>query len=55
VVLLRQQPGTLEFRVRMEDGFGPPGVRVLEVAAPDDQPRGSLSGYSVQFTRVAGQ
>lgn len=55
VVLVRRQPGTLEFRVRMADGQGPPDARVLEVAAPDDSPRASLNGYRVAFTRVAGQ
>lgn len=55
VVIVRQQPGTLEFRVRMAEGQEPPDVRVLEVAAPDDALRASLSGYRVAFTRVAGQ
>jgi hypothetical protein len=53
VVIVRSQPGTVEFRVRMAEGQRPPAVRVLEVAAPDDQPRSSLSGYQVNFTRVA--
>ncbi|HST58359.1 MAG TPA: hypothetical protein VLK84_06725 [Longimicrobium sp.] len=55
VVLVRSQPGTLEFRVRMAEGQAPPDVRVVEVAAPDDALRASLSGYRVTFTRVAGQ
>lgn len=54
VVIVRQQPGTLEFRVRMAEGQGPPDVRVLEVAAPDDAVRASVSGYRVVFARVAG-
>jgi hypothetical protein len=55
VVIVRNQPGTLEFRVRMAEGQRPPSVRVLEVAAPDDQPRASVAGYEVNFTRVGGQ
>jgi hypothetical protein len=55
VVIVRPQPGTLEFRVRMAEGQEPPDVRVVEVAAPDDALRASVSGYRVAFTRVAGQ
>jgi hypothetical protein len=55
VVLVRAQAGTLEFRVRMAEGQAPPDVRVVEVAAPDDALRASLSGYRVTFTRMAGQ
>lgn len=54
VVLVRPQAGTLRFRVTMAEGQGPPAVRVLEVAAPDDQPRASVAGYRVAFTRVEG-
>lgn len=54
VVIVRPQPGALEFRVRMAEGQAPPEVRVLEVAAPDDALRTSLAGYRVTFTRVAG-
>jgi hypothetical protein len=55
VVIVRAQPGTLRFRVRMAQGQTPPTVRVLDVAAPDDQARASLAGYSVTFVRVPGQ
>lgn len=55
VVIVRNQPGTIEFRVRMAQGQRPPDVRVVEVAAPDDQPRASVSGYRVNFTRAAVQ
>jgi len=55
VVIVRLQPGPLQFRVRMAEGQGPPSARVVEVAAPDDALRASLSGYRVTFTRVAGQ
>lgn len=55
VVIVNNQPGALEFRVRMAEGQRPPAVRVLEVAGPDDQPRSSVSGYEVNFTRMAGQ
>ena len=51
VVIVRQQPGTLEFRVRMADGQAPPTVRVVEVAGPTDEPRASLTGYRVTFSR----
>lgn len=55
VVIVRLQPGPLQFRVRMAEGQGPPSARIVEVAAPDDALRASLSGYRVTFTRVAGQ
>ncbi|HLM67290.1 MAG TPA: hypothetical protein VK358_07180 [Longimicrobium sp.] len=55
VVIVPSQPGTVEFHVRMAQGQQPPSVRVLEVAAPDDQPRASLAGYQVNFSRVAVQ
>jgi hypothetical protein len=55
VVIVRAQPGTLRFRVRMAQGQAPPSVQVVDVAAPDDQVRASLAGYRVTFTRVAGQ
>jgi hypothetical protein len=55
VVIVRTQPGTLQFRVRMAQGQAPPEVSVLDVAAPDDQARASLTGYQVTFTRAGGQ
>lgn len=55
VVVVRNQPGTIEFRLRMAEGQGPPAARVVEVASPEDEPRASLAGYRVNFTRVAGQ
>lgn len=55
VVIVREQAGTLRFRVTMAEGQGPPAVRVLEVAAPDDQPRASVSGYRVAFSRAEDQ
>lgn len=53
VVLVRRQPGTLEFRVRMAEGREPPDARIVEVAGPDDELRPSLARYRVTFTRVA--
>lgn len=55
VVIVRAQPGRVQFRVRMAQGQTPPQVSVLDVAAPDDQARASLAGYRVTFTRAAGQ
>lgn len=55
VVLVRGTPGQLDFRITMSAGNGPPAVRVVEVAAPDDQLRASLGGYGVTFTQVVSQ
>lgn len=55
VVVVREVPGTIGFRVRVAPGNEPPTARVVELADPEDQLRGSLTGYQVTFTRVAGQ
>lgn len=54
VLLVREPAGRLEFRVRLAPGRPPPGVRVLEVVDGGDQPRPSVAGYEVTFTRTRG-
>lgn len=51
VVLVRDPAGPVELRVTTAPGQTPPAARVVEVVDRFDQPRESLAGYSVTFTR----
>jgi hypothetical protein len=55
LMLIREPAGRIDFRVQMAPGSAPLAVRVLEVVGPDDQPRASVDGYSVSFTRTRGE
>jgi hypothetical protein len=49
VIIVLEQPGTIEFVLEVDDIAAPPIAAVLEVADPDDRPRTTLTEYSVQF------
>ncbi|WP_420129810.1 hypothetical protein [Longimicrobium sp.] len=51
VVVVNEPAAQVAFRVTMEEGQGPPTARVVEVVDGSDQPRASLAGYSVTFSR----
>lgn len=51
VVVVREPAGEIAFRVTMAQGQQPPAARVVEVADGSDQPRASLDGYRVTFSR----
>lgn len=51
VALVLPTPGAVRFRVQVPNVHTPPSATVLEVAGADNQLRGSLSGYSVRFSR----
>ncbi len=51
VVLIREPAGRIEFNLTMSPGQQPPDVRVVEVVDGNDQPRASLDGYRVRFSR----
>ena len=54
LILVREPAGRLEFRVRLTPGSAMPEIRVLEVVDGDDQPRPTMDGYTVSFTRTRG-
>lgn len=49
VLLVFDEPGTTRFTVEVPDVGDPPAVRFVEVVAPNNQVRASLSGYKVEF------
>lgn len=49
VLLVFDEPGTTRFTVEVPDVGEPPAVRFVEVVAPNNQVRPSLSGYKVEF------
>lgn len=51
VVVVREPAGDIAFRVIMASGQQPPAARLVEVADGSDQPRPSLDGYRVTFSR----
>jgi hypothetical protein len=51
VVVVSEPAAQLAFRVTMAPGQGPPAARVVEVVDGSDQPRASVAGYSVTFSR----
>lgn len=54
LMLIRDAPGRVEFRVRMAAGSQLPTVRVVQVVDGDDNVRASTDGYEVTFTRTRG-
>lgn len=52
IVVARLRPGELTFRLTTDDVGHLPGIRVVEVGAPDDRLRPDITGYSV--TVLAG-
>lgn len=51
LVMIHPSGGVLAFQVAVADTTKLPGVLVLEVAGPDDELRGGLESYSVEFAR----
>ena len=49
VVVVRDQPGTIQLRVRLADPTRKPAAAVVEVAGGDDAVRPSLAGSRVDF------
>ncbi len=49
VVIVLDEPGQIEFRIKTADMTGQPTATVVEVADGDNQVPESVSGYSVQF------
>ncbi len=49
VVIVLDEPGQIEFRIKMADITGQPAATVVEVADGDNQIPDSVSGYRVQF------
>ena len=52
VVAVKNDPGTIVFRMRAEDVGDLPTVTVVQVAAGNNDLRASVSGYSVEFLQV---
>jgi len=52
IVVVMDEPGEVQFQVRTEDVGHLPEVSVIQVADGENQLRTSLSGYTVQVTRV---
>ncbi len=49
VVIVLDEPGQIEFRIRLADPAGQPAATIVEVADGDNQGPESVSGYRVQF------
>ena len=49
VVIVLDEPGQIEFRIKTADMTGQPTATVVEVADGDNQVPESVSGYRVQF------
>jgi len=49
VLLIRETPGPIQFSLRLADRSQRPTVRVLEVADGQDQPRGDLNAYRLEY------
>lgn len=55
LVLVRQAPGRIEFRVQVARGYEPPAVRVLQVVDGDNRQRPSVAEYRVTYTPTRGE
>jgi hypothetical protein len=51
VVLVREQPGLLQFRVEMKDASSVPTGSVIEVAGGDNKTRTDLSKYRLEISQ----
>jgi hypothetical protein len=54
LMLIREAPGRVEFRLIVAPGSELPTVRVVQVVDGDDNVRPSTDGYEVTFTRTRG-
>ncbi len=51
VVIVLDEPGQIEFRIRLADPAGQPAATLVEVADGDNQVPESISGYRVEFSQ----
>jgi hypothetical protein len=51
VVVVKDEPGTIRFRMTMESGSRLPQATVVEVSDAGDALRASLAGYDIGFSR----
>ncbi len=51
VVIVLDEPGQIEFRIRLADMAGQPAATIVEVADGDNQVPESISGYRVEFSQ----
>ncbi len=51
VVIVLDEPGQIEFRIRLADMAGQPSATIVEVADGDNQVPESISGYRVEFSQ----
>ncbi len=51
VVIVLDEPGQIEFRIKMADVTGQPAATIVEVADGDNQVPESISGYRVEFSQ----
>lgn len=51
VVIVRDEPGAIAFRLTVDREAPTPAAVVVEVAGPDDALRPSVDGYAVEFAR----
>ncbi len=54
IVVLLDQPGTINFRLSIEDLGRPPRLRLVEVADADNRLRPNLASYAVNAQPVTG-
>ena len=54
LVIVRDIPGQIRFRVQVIERSEPPTATVVEVADGTNELRSSISGYQVEFTPVVG-
>jgi hypothetical protein len=52
LVIVRDMPGQIQFRVQVNERSEPPVATVVEVADGTNELRSSISGYQVEFTPV---
>jgi hypothetical protein len=51
VVIVLDEPGQIEFRIRLADMASQPAATIVEVADGDNQVPESISGYRVEFSQ----
>ena len=49
ILIVLESAGEIGFRIGVANRNAPPEYRIIEVAGPDDQLRGDLSGYRLSF------
>jgi hypothetical protein len=50
LVIIRDIPGQIQFRVQVNERSAPPNATVVEVADGTNELRSSIAGYQVEFT-----